>query len=257
MGLTKWDLSDGEVTRSSFLKEAVSRCYKEREDTASSQQSVRSSGASASSSSWSVAQDQSSQSSAGSNTPDQPAQEHRVRQAAFAVELRNQRAQPRNPAYTSFADERPISSYTVVMNGLDGIPQRQRSRAPLSPMPTHFDQPRVYPQPAPAPAPVAAPVPAPVVAPVVAPVQTPQVPTQVQPQVLDPVDRALAMMVGQLGFNEKDAKWALKITDTGEGIDTHAAVSLLVQEGQNKAHASNQGSFLPSVIEEPSGWRWA
>ena len=249
MGLTKWDLSDGEVTRSSFLKEAVSRCYKEREDTASSQQSVRSSGASASSSSWSVAQDQSSQSSAGSS--DHPVQEHRVRQAAFAVELRNQRAQPRNPGYTSFADERPISSYTVVMNGLDGIPQRQRSRAPLSPMPTHFDQPRVYPPSPVVPGSAPAPVPAPVVA-----VQPP-----VQTQVLDPVDRALAMMVGQLGFNEKDAKWALKITDTGEGIDTHAAVSLL-REGQNKAHASNQGSLLSSVIsEEPvnvnSGWRWA
>ena len=250
MGLTKWELSDGDVTRSSFLKEAVSRSYKDREDTASSQQSVRSSGASASSSSWSVAQDQSSQSSAGSS--DHPVQEHRVRQAAFAVELRNQRMQPRNSAYTSFADERPISSYTVVMNGLDGIPQRQRSRAPLSPMPTHFDQPRVYP-----PSPIVpGSAPAPVPAPVVAPVQTPQV----QTQILDPVDRALAMMVGQLGFNEKDAKWALKITDTGEGIDTHAAVSLLVREGQNKAHASNQGSLLSSVIsEEPvnSGWRWA
>lgn len=44
------------------------------------------------------------------------------------------------------------------------------------------------------------------------------------PQVLDPVDRAIDMIVNDLGFATEDAKWVLKITDTGKGIDANAAV---------------------------------
>lgn len=257
MGLTKWDVLDDDVTRSSFLKEAVSKSYKAREDAAagsSSQESVRSCGASATSSS-SLHDDHSFRSRTNSSGSDQSVQEQRLRQAAFAAELRNQRSQPRiNATHTSFADERPISSYTVVMNGLE-----QQARPPMPPMPpmpdlARFNQPVFYMQPSTRPGSGSGPGP-----------------------VLDPVDRAIDMIVRELGFNENDAKWALKITDTGEGIDTNAAVALLMRERQSQRKSSKrglfsssfsstsssrsgQGSLLSSVISEESagsGWRWA
>jgi hypothetical protein len=93
------------------------------------------------------------------------------------------------------------------------------------------------------------------------------------------------MMVRELGFAEEDAKWALKITDTGEGINPNAAVSLLIQEYQrqnpdgylvpahaqqgrvpgNGSSASGNGNTRNSILESVlssreaagSGWRWA
>lgn len=258
MGLTKWDLLDDDVTRSSFLKEAVSKSYMTCEAAAagSSCSSVRSCGASATSSSSSLVDDSSFRSRTNSSSSDQSVQDHRVRQAAFAAELRNQRSQPRiNVTRISFSDERPISSYTVVMNGLE-----QQSRPPVPPMPdlARFNQPVFY-------------------------MQSSTRPGSGSGPVLDPVDRAIDMIVRELGFNEKDAKWALKTTDTGEGIDTNAAVALLMRERQNQAShgqttqrlggkrglfsssfsssssRSGQGSLLSSVISEESGsgWRWA
>lgn len=235
MGLTKWDLSDAGVTRSSFLKEAVSKSYKAREDASSVGSSSNASG----SSSRASLNDQSSQSTTTSS--DKPIQHHRIRQVAFAAELRNQRAQPRNVAYTSFADERPISSYTVVMNGLDGLSRRhQQERPPLSP--PHAPIPPVY-------------------APSLSPSHGPG-------PVLDPVDRAIDLIVRELGFNENDAKWALKITDTGEGINTDAAVSLLIRESQarnaergwlfSSSSRAKEGTLMESIINEDGmGWRWA
>lgn len=231
MGLTKWDLYDSEITRSSFLKEAVSKTYKSREDAfaAWSQQSVHSSAASTNSSRSSfVAQDpRPGTSDLQPPPPQQPFQEHRVRQAAFAAELRNQRSQPRmNASGTSFSDERPISSYTVVMNGLDGIPQQQQQQ-PAPPVPAI---PRF--QPTQWSAPVNGPVGGPV---------------------LDPVDRAIDMMVRELGFRDTEAKWALRTTDTGEGVDVNAAVALLVREREASASAARG----LGTINEETGWRWA
>jgi hypothetical protein len=76
-------------------------------------------------------------------------------------------------------------------------------------------------------------------------------------------------MVHELGFKEEDAKWALKITDTGEGIDANAAVALLTREQERYeqrrsgrfAFRSKSPSLLESVINSQesvnSGWRWA
>lgn len=82
-------------------------------------------------------------------------------------------------------------------------------------------------------------------------------------QVLDPVDRAIDMIVHELGSATEDAKWALKITDTGEGTNAEAAVQLLKK--QKKRNERNlfgkRDSLLFSVIEtqksHDSGWRWA
>lgn len=93
--------------------------------------------------------------------------------------------------------------------------------------------------------------------------------TYQQPQVRDPVDQAIDMMVRELGFQEQDAKWALKVTDSGEGINVNAAVSLLIREHQNYQRNNNvvpmrtyrSNSLLSSVIASPesmnSVWRWA
>jgi hypothetical protein len=70
-------------------------------------------------------------------------------------------------------------------------------------------------------------------------------------------------MVNEMGFNAEDAKWALKITDTGEGIDVSAAIQLL--EHQRKKNERNpfgkRNTLLSAVIKrqksQESGWRWA
>jgi outer membrane biosynthesis protein TonB len=84
-------------------------------------------------------------------------------------------------------------------------------------------------------------------------------------QVIDPVDKALRRMVDELGFTEHDAKWALKITDTGDMIDAHAAVRFLIME--RKKQSVSDGStgnlnLVDPLINAPkhsegAGWRWA
>lgn len=89
------------------------------------------------------------------------------------------------------------------------------------------------------------------------------VPLPLRTQVLDPVDRAIDMMVNELGFSTQDAKWALKITDTGEGIDTTAAVQLLHrQRKKNEHNPFGQGDtllsdFIKCQKSQELGWRWA
>ena len=93
-------------------------------------------------------------------------------------------------------------------------------------------------------------------------------PSDPDPQVPDPVDRTIRMMVQDMGFTEADAKWALKFTDTGEGIDVDAAVSLLYRErkmaqrAQRSPVRTKPSSIMSSVMgsrgsKNSSGWRWA
>jgi hypothetical protein len=75
-------------------------------------------------------------------------------------------------------------------------------------------------------------------------------------------------MVGQLGFTEHDAKWALKITDTGDMIDTDAAVRFLLKEETKRSGSErtcvDRGSenLVDPLVSAPkhsgdAGWRWA
>jgi hypothetical protein len=69
-------------------------------------------------------------------------------------------------------------------------------------------------------------------------------------------------MVQDLGFDPDDVKWALKITDTGEGIDVQAAESLLNQQKQKKKKPfARKESLFRSVMKRQrstdSGWRFA
>lgn len=81
--------------------------------------------------------------------------------------------------------------------------------------------------------------------------------------ILDPVDRAIDMIVNGLGFAAEDAKWALKITDTGEGINVTAAVQLLQKQKKKNERLlfGRRDSLLSSVMKRqkshPTGWRWA
>ena len=45
--------------------------------------------------------------------------------------------------------------------------------------------------------------------------------------IIDPIDKALDLLVRQMGFNEANAKRALAMTDTGSGIDVERAMELL------------------------------
>ncbi|KAB8209671.1 hypothetical protein BDV34DRAFT_209898 [Aspergillus parasiticus] len=245
IGLTKWEYSESGVSRSSFLKEAVSKAYRSRCDSPC-QWSPRTSEDGSPS-----ASDASSPSSASSRAAQLQLENERRRQAAYADQLRNQRKRPANEGPHSFSDERPISKYSFIMSRLEGVPYEQRPPMPAPPTMASYV---AYCGPPTSQYPVKS---------------QPPLTTYQQPQVRDPVDQAIDMMVRELGFQEQDAKWALKVTDSGEGINVNAAVSLLIREHQNyqrnnnvipmRAYRSN--SLLSSVIASPesmnSVWRWA
>lgn len=268
LGLTKWEEAD--ASRSSFFREAVSKAYRPQ-TSARKMHPLHQTGSN------------SSRSSAGSNPSPSDnlltGDPQRRRQAAYAIQLRNRRNQNGgrpNPG----VEERPISSYVEIMNRLAGAPPHPLYQQ-VPPLPTSTPTPEYTPSPQPR-------------VPTAGTLST-QVPqarapraavSLLQPQVLDPTDQAMDMIVNELGFNADDAKWALKITDTGEGINVNAAVSLLMQEynqsslepsagssadGSSYGHGYSpppsvyQGqhcnSILSSVMQRPdavaSGWRWA
>ncbi|KAK2747119.1 hypothetical protein FQN57_002374 [Myotisia sp. PD_48] len=93
----------------------------------------------------------------------------------------------------------------------------------------------------------------------------------IQHKILDPADLAIQKMVHELGFNEVDAKWALKCTDTGESLDVEAAVHLLMETKNAKRKQWAVNAYLTSkknhkqssvpqthsdLIYRPT-WRWA
>ncbi|CAG7917998.1 unnamed protein product [Penicillium olsonii] len=249
IGLTRWEVAETEASRSSFLKEAISRAYEIQER----------------------------DSSPAKLSPSHylsPVRASRERQTAFAKEIRQRRARglPEPEGALSFADERPMSEYSTILRNLDGRDQQvppvptlvlDRSSSttsiteePRTPVETGCDAPLVYSRSPPL---CRSPPPS-------FPLYSPPPPAHWhahRPQVLDPVDRAIDMIVNELGFATEDAKWALKITDTGEGIDAEAAVQLLKK--QKKKNERNpfgkRDSLLSSVIKRQksheSGWRWA
>ncbi|KAL2828171.1 hypothetical protein BDW59DRAFT_178882 [Aspergillus cavernicola] len=262
MGLTKWEPADS--SRSCFFREAVSKAYRPRDNIPRKSPPLRQTGSNSS---------RSSTSSSSTSSNDSPpnsivGKPHRRRQAAYAAQLRNRRVQ--NQSQIAYAGERPISSYGEIMNRLAGAPAHPLYRLPLPTIPNAVPPLRTHTQPDLNTRNIQIPYSH-------APHPTPAVtPLQRQPQIRDPADQAIDMMVRELGFNEDDAKWALKITDTGEGINPNAAVSLLIHEyqRQNPQRRDNgysvpvqpqRNSMLSSVMSgqgglgsgSGSGWRWA
>lgn len=89
-------------------------------------------------------------------------------------------------------------------------------------------------------------------------------------RLIDPVDKAIHRMVHELGFSERDATWALKITDTGDMLDINAAVQLLVREREERnrfkafdslaeSAASGRDDCLVDISRHRGtvSWRWA
>ncbi|PYH94269.1 hypothetical protein BO71DRAFT_353711 [Aspergillus ellipticus CBS 707.79] len=247
LGLTKWEQSDSGGSRSSFLREAVSRAYQPPQNIALRTCS-RSSGINSRLCDPLTGRD--AFSTTGSPIERQFSPDfHRQRQAAYSAQLRNQRQQQqqqRSLPNAMPAEERPISGYASIMSRLEGVPYSPQHRLPLpevtAPQMTNPNMPNAQYR------------------------QKSQPVTSYQ-QVRDPVDQAIETMVRDLGFAEEDAKWALKVTDNGEGIDLNAAVSLLRRE--HKSHERNTRGFslrkrsnlLSSVINSPesrnTGWKWA
>ncbi|OQD61628.1 hypothetical protein PENPOL_c016G06727 [Penicillium polonicum] len=241
IGLTKWEATETEASRSSFLKEAVSRAYDLQERTLDSPTDI----------------------SPQKTSPTENDREIRERQAGFAYELRRRRERGLDPGpkgRSSFSAERPMSEFSTIVHNLNAslrdhrpipsvpalvLDRSSTSTAGTAPRtPTHpFDPVGVF-------ASSHTPPPA-------------MMPLPLRPQVLDPVDRAIDMMVNELGFSTQDAKWALKITDTGEGIDATAAVQLLQrQRKKNERNPFGQGDTLLSDVikrqkSQELGWRWA
>ncbi|KAL4884018.1 hypothetical protein BJY04DRAFT_215894 [Aspergillus karnatakaensis] len=238
LGLTKWEPAD--ASRSFFFREAVSRAYKPRQTAPRKSRPLRQSGSNSSESSVSSSGSSPASPSTSVNSATNP---HRRRQAAYAAQLRNRRNQN---ADLSYIEERPISSYAEIMNRLAGAPAHPLHRPSLPnsippPPPSSFPSTAASPPLPSQPAtrniqiPYSRP-PRPVMAPVL-------------PQIRDPADQAIDMMVRELGFKEEDAKWALKITDTGEGINPNAAVSLLMQEYQRQNQGQTHGYAVPSQLQ--------
>ncbi|KAJ5394402.1 uncharacterized protein N7487_012043 [Penicillium crustosum] len=243
IGLTKWEGTETEASRSSFLKEAVSRAYDLQERALDSPTEI----------------------SPRKTSPIENDREIRERQAGYAYELRRRREcglDPDPKGRFSFSAERPMSEFSTIVHNLNGslrdhrpipsvpalvLDRSSTSTAGTAPQtPTHpFDPANLF-------ASSHTPPPPP-----------PMMSLPLRPQVLDPVDRAIDMMVNELGFSTQDAKWALKITDTGEGIDATAAVQLLQrQREKNERNPFGQGDTLLSDVikrqkSQELGWRWA
>ncbi|KAK5191081.1 hypothetical protein LTR92_008800 [Exophiala xenobiotica] len=73
------------------------------------------------------------------------------------------------------------------------------------------------------------------------------------PGVVDPVDRAMTVLVHELGFNEVRAGKALAMCDTGSGIDLEKAIELLTVDAKDSKDevASPVELPTPSIMSSP------
>ncbi|KAJ5724290.1 hypothetical protein N7488_002325 [Penicillium malachiteum] len=277
LGLTKWDLPETRMTRQSFMKEAVSRVYEDQE-----RSMILPSG--------------SADSPCELPSDEIPTRgEDNERRQALSLEIRMQRTRGAElpDSGNTFATERPMSTFSTILGNLVGT--GKSSAPPVPPVPglasdrsstsTDGNSPAIPGTPSngldhltPTPAqhphyklsahnlnitsdPFTRPR-----SPPMSHYLSPPLPPQVQ----DPVDRAICRMVNELGFNEDDVKWALKITDTGEGLNVEAAEQLLHQQKKKSErnpfvtrgkNSNGKNSLLMSVIKQQggqeSGWRWA
>ncbi|KAI4239421.1 MAG: hypothetical protein LQ349_000392 [Xanthoria aureola] len=196
-GYTNWSRPSLGASRSTFLKEAVSRVYEEKICQRYPTIKVPSSP------------------TATSPTSPSDAQLSRQRCAAHAAEIRAKRSDPAFQALPA-SEERPMSNYPDVVEKLENntnvpeVPPMPTGLAhlavPSAPMP---NQPR----------------------PTMAPLNhhTVHLPVPSGPQVRDPVDVAVDRLVA-MGFDEKKAKKALADTDSGNSVDFEKAVEALVRE---------------------------
>lgn len=263
LGLTKWSPTETGASRASFLKEAVSRAYKERtRDYLQPKQqktSIVDSG---------NASPDSPQSSPNGSTRDASVYQQKIPVDGFPWESPDDQPpqyseQPDSPngAATELS---PISNYPSVMNRLEDQWRREAlsaSGSSIVPDMQRVSGTNVF-------VPISTSRPMSTVPYLGSLIEQPT-----SGQILDPADEAIYRMVYQLGFTEDDAKWALKITDTGDSVKPDAAVNLLLRE-RKKRERGNRFSKLkrgssnmdhppgtplldPKSLSNAPGWRWA
>lgn len=211
-GYTSWTPPPMGASRSTFLKEAVSRVYSEKMTQRHPTINIVS--------------------SQNSSQPYVPTADEiqvtRLRIAAHGAEIRAKR---NDPAFKALApsEERPMSNFPDVIAKLDDSPATSTSTATpssLAPSSTYLQS-------------SVTPLTTAFSTPASQPFYNRSASTDKElgtvdrvpmgPQVRDPVDIAVDRLVA-MGFEEKKAKKALAETDTGESIDFDKAVEILVRE---------------------------
>lgn len=222
-GYTAWNPPTPGSSRSTFLKEAVSRVYEEK-----------------------MSQRHPSPTSASptSPTPLDPILAARQRRAQHAVEIRARRGDPAyHGVFTS--EERPMGHYPDVLHKLETAAAAANS-TPLVFNPTSARPALTLTVPT-----TIIPLPTPphsrnssaadkVSPPILLPTPTSLVPAG--PQVRDPVDVAMERLVG-MGFEEARVKKALAETDSGNSVSFEKALERLVRE-RKRCVTSVGGSWI-------------
>ncbi|KAL2414772.1 hypothetical protein ABEF95_012216 [Exophiala dermatitidis] len=71
-------------------------------------------------------------------------------------------------------------------------------------------------------------------------------------EVIDPVDKAMALLVHELGFDETRARRALAMCDTGSGIDLQKAIELLEIDSKDSSQKFCSPVELPTPVQMTS-----
>lgn len=205
MGMTKWEAPEDSGTRSSFLREAISRAYDSR---VSIQHKLSNSPV-----------------SNGESVDSAATRRERIRN--LTINSTRNTSQPETSSWIDGGDPSThrVPPYTSANN-------ETTSMAPLMSPPPRY--------------------------------------SITETRLIDPVDKAIHRMVHELGFSERDATWALKITDTGDMLDINAAVQLLVREREKRnrfkafdslaeSRASGRDDCLVDISRHRGtvSWRWA
>lgn len=85
------------------------------------------------------------------------------------------------------------------------------------------------------------------------PFRAPEQSAASDPAVVDPVDKAMAVLVREFGFGESRARKALAMCDTGSGIDLRKAIELLSIDAKNSREEFKSPVELPtpSILSSP------
>ena len=78
------------------------------------------------------------------------------------------------------------------------------------------------------------------------PTRAPPPPPVPGPRIVDPIDKALHLLVGELGFKEANVKRALAMCDSGSGVDVDRAIELLMLESRREAMRTAAPVELPT-----------
>lgn len=222
-GYTTWTPPPMGASRSTFLKEAVSRVYSEKMTQRHPKINIIS-----------------SQNSCQPYVPTaDEIQATRLRIAAHGAEIRAKR---NDPAFKALApsEERPMSNFPEIIAKLEDSPAASTSTATpsslapssaylqssVTPMTTAFSTP--------------------VSQPLYNHSNNTDDRVPMGPQVRDPVDIAVDRLVA-MGFEDKKAKKALAETDTGESIDFGKAVEILVRERKRDVSNMMNWSYRGAV----------